>query len=306
MGRSCSYCLLHPKQIPNKTPYELVHDKKPDLKFLHVFSALCYPTNDIEDLGKLKATTYIMIFVGYAHNKKGYRIYNKRTRRIMDTIHVQFDKLTVQMAPVHIEPPSVERPIPPASAVQVPVVSAGTPSSTTIDQDASSTSHSPSSLEVRPPILHQDVAARPTTEDNPFAYAEDNPFVNVFAPEHSSEESSSGDVSSAESTQVIQPHNHLGKWSKDHVSPKLNRSLQPAKGDSQLVNLLKFLEDVSKHFPSLSTTLSFQQHCNTSASKQLIGFVVFGKLPAINGFDVPLPVAICSGIVNSLFKKHGD
>ncbi|GJS68736.1 hypothetical protein Tco_1191442 [Tanacetum coccineum] len=53
--------------------------------------------------------------------------------------------------------------------------------------------------------------------------------------EHSSEESSSGDVSSAESTQVIQPHNHLGKWSKDHVSPKLNRSLQPAKGDSQLV-----------------------------------------------------------------------
>ncbi|GJV05604.1 retrovirus-related pol polyprotein from transposon TNT 1-94 [Tanacetum coccineum] len=35
-------------------------------------------------------------------------------------------------------------------------------------------------------------------------------------PEPSSEESSSGDVSSADSNQVIQPHNHLGKWSKDH------------------------------------------------------------------------------------------
>ncbi|GKB58675.1 retrovirus-related pol polyprotein from transposon TNT 1-94 [Tanacetum coccineum] len=73
----------------------------------------------------------------------------------------------------YLEPPGVERSIPPAPAVQVQVVSAATPSSTTIDQDAPST-------------------------------------------KPSSEESSSGDVSSAESTQVIPPHNHLGKWSKDH------------------------------------------------------------------------------------------
>ncbi|GKC35295.1 retrovirus-related pol polyprotein from transposon TNT 1-94, partial [Tanacetum coccineum] len=39
----------------NKTPYELMHDKKPDLSFLHVFGSLCYPTNDSEDLGKLNA-----------------------------------------------------------------------------------------------------------------------------------------------------------------------------------------------------------------------------------------------------------
>ncbi|GJT78408.1 integrase, catalytic region, zinc finger, CCHC-type containing protein, partial [Tanacetum coccineum] len=56
----------------NKTPYELVHDKKPDLKFLRVFGALCYPTNDSEDLGKLKATDDIGIFVGYAPIRKGY------------------------------------------------------------------------------------------------------------------------------------------------------------------------------------------------------------------------------------------
>nr|GEX43066.1 putative reverse transcriptase domain-containing protein [Tanacetum cinerariifolium] len=115
----------------------------------------------------------------------------------------------------YLEPPSVERPIPHAHAVYVLVVLAGTPSSTTIDQDAPSTSHSPSSLEVRPPISHQGFANGPTIKDNPFAHAEDNPFVNVFAPEPSSKESSSGDVSSAESNQVIQPHNHLRKCSKD-------------------------------------------------------------------------------------------
>ncbi|GKB03936.1 retrovirus-related pol polyprotein from transposon TNT 1-94 [Tanacetum coccineum] len=36
-----------------KTPYELLHDKVPNLSFLHVFGALCYPTNDSENLGKL-------------------------------------------------------------------------------------------------------------------------------------------------------------------------------------------------------------------------------------------------------------
>ncbi|GJX21661.1 hypothetical protein Tco_0226106 [Tanacetum coccineum] len=48
------------------------------------------------------------------------------------------------------------------------VFSADTPSFTTVDQDAPSTSHSPSSSEVQAPILHQGVAVRPNFEDNPF------------------------------------------------------------------------------------------------------------------------------------------
>ncbi|GKC76965.1 retrovirus-related pol polyprotein from transposon TNT 1-94 [Tanacetum coccineum] len=183
--------LIHTRH--NKTPYELVHDKKPDLTFFRVFGALCYPTNDSEDLGKLQPTADIGIFVGYAPSRKGYRIYKKRTRRIMETIHVQFDELTEQIAPVQlstgpaptflthgqISSGLVPNPVPaatyglptnkeleilfqpmfdeyldhlrvkkqvsPAPAVPVPVNSAGTPSSTTIDQDAPSPSHSPSS-----------------------------------------------------------------------------------------------------------------------------------------------------------------
>ncbi|GKB46047.1 retrovirus-related pol polyprotein from transposon TNT 1-94, partial [Tanacetum coccineum] len=80
----------------------MVHDKKPDLTFIRVFGALCYPTNDSEDLGKLQPTADIGIFVGYAPSRKGYRIYNKRTRRIMETIHVYFNELTVHMAPVQL------------------------------------------------------------------------------------------------------------------------------------------------------------------------------------------------------------
>ncbi|GKC09938.1 integrase, catalytic region, zinc finger, CCHC-type containing protein, partial [Tanacetum coccineum] len=79
----------------NKTPYELMRDKKPDLSFLHVFSSLCYPTNDCKDLGKLNAKDDIGIFVGYAPEKKAFRMYNRRTRKIMKTIHVTFDELTI-------------------------------------------------------------------------------------------------------------------------------------------------------------------------------------------------------------------
>ncbi|GJU35727.1 retrovirus-related pol polyprotein from transposon TNT 1-94 [Tanacetum coccineum] len=71
------------------------NDKKPDLSFFHVFGALCYPTNDNDDLGKLDAKADIGIFVGYAPAKKAFRIYNKRTHKIIETIHVTFDELTI-------------------------------------------------------------------------------------------------------------------------------------------------------------------------------------------------------------------
>ncbi|GJX70976.1 retrovirus-related pol polyprotein from transposon TNT 1-94 [Tanacetum coccineum] len=210
----------------NKTPYELVHDKKPDLTFLRVFGALCYPTNDSHDLEKLQPTTDIGIFVGYAPSQKGYRIYNKRTRRIMETIHVQFDELSEPMAhvqlstgPAHtfltpgqINPLRVERLVPFATIIHVPVSSVSSPSSTTIDQDAPSISYSPSSSELQPPAFHQGNAVGCNIiEDNPFAPADNDPFVNVFALKPSSEVSSSGDICSAESSHVTQPHHHLGK-----------------------------------------------------------------------------------------------
>nr|GFC07566.1 hypothetical protein [Tanacetum cinerariifolium] len=77
-----------------KTPYELLHSKLTDLSFFHVFSALCYLTNDSENLGKLQPKADIGIFIGYAQTKKAFQIYNRWTIRIVETIHVDFDELT--------------------------------------------------------------------------------------------------------------------------------------------------------------------------------------------------------------------
>ncbi|GJS54788.1 hypothetical protein Tco_0628150 [Tanacetum coccineum] len=112
----------------------------------------------------------------------------------------------------YLEPPCVKRPVSPALVIQVPVNSTSTPSSTTIDQDAPSLSHSPSSSALQSPSLHQGVAAKsPLMEDNPFAPIDNDHFMNVFALEPRSKASSFRDLSSTESPYVSQALHHLGK-----------------------------------------------------------------------------------------------
>nr|GEX64367.1 putative ribonuclease H-like domain-containing protein [Tanacetum cinerariifolium] len=78
----------------NKTPYELINGRKPDISFLHVFEALCYPKNDREDIGKLGAKGDIGFFIGYSADSCAYRVFNRRTKKIMETMNVSFDELS--------------------------------------------------------------------------------------------------------------------------------------------------------------------------------------------------------------------
>ncbi|GJX72695.1 putative ribonuclease H-like domain-containing protein [Tanacetum coccineum] len=245
-----------------KTPYELLHDKPPDLSYLHVFGALCYPTNDSENLGKLQPKADIGIFIGYAPTKKAFRIYNRRTRRIIETIHVDFDELTAmasehsssgpalhEMTPVSISsglvpnpspstpfvPPSrsdwdllfqpmfdeslnvdlhapeVIAPIPEAVAPEH-AVSTGSPSSTTVDQDAPSPSNSPTTQGTQTPIISHDVEE--DNHDIEVAHMV-NPYFGIPIPEVPSDQSSSDVIHT-----IVHPDHqvseHTSKWTKDH------------------------------------------------------------------------------------------
>ncbi|GKB99513.1 retrovirus-related pol polyprotein from transposon TNT 1-94 [Tanacetum coccineum] len=107
-------------------------------------------------------------------------------------------------------------PVPTATVVNAPIVSTNTSVSTTIAQDAPSTSHSLSSSQVHPPVFPQGVAAGPTIEDTSITQAGLHPSVNPVTGEPSSAQSTSGDVNLAEPNQVNQPPDHLRKWTKDH------------------------------------------------------------------------------------------
>nr|GFC76321.1 retrovirus-related Pol polyprotein from transposon TNT 1-94 [Tanacetum cinerariifolium] len=116
-----------------KTPYELMHGQQPDLSYFYVFGTLCYPTNDGENVGKLQPKADIGIFIGYAPTKKAFRIYNRRTRRIIETIHVDFDELTAMASEQSSSGPALQEMIP------------GTISLGLVQKSSSSTSYVPPS-----------------------------------------------------------------------------------------------------------------------------------------------------------------
>nr|GEY45970.1 hypothetical protein [Tanacetum cinerariifolium] len=138
----------------------------------------------LENLGKLQPKADIGIFIGYAPTKKAFRIYNRRTRRIVETIHVDFDELTSmaseqlssgpalnEMTPRTISSglvpitslSTVDNQTPEAIAPIAEVIppgyvdSTGSPSSTTVEQDAPSTSNSPTPTETQSSVIPQDV-----------------------------------------------------------------------------------------------------------------------------------------------------
>nr|GFC09729.1 retrovirus-related Pol polyprotein from transposon TNT 1-94 [Tanacetum cinerariifolium] len=77
----------------DKTPYELINKRKPKIKFFRVFECICYLLNDYEDVGKVKAKGDIKVFVGYSKEAAAFRIYNKRTHKIHESVNVNFDEI---------------------------------------------------------------------------------------------------------------------------------------------------------------------------------------------------------------------
>nr|GEX46869.1 Gag-Pol polyprotein [Tanacetum cinerariifolium]GEX49079.1 Gag-Pol polyprotein [Tanacetum cinerariifolium] len=92
----------------NKTPYELINSRKLDISFLHVFGALCYPKNDRKDIRKLGAKGDIGFFIGYSADSCAYRIYNRRTKKIMETMNVSFDELSAMPFEQRISKPRLQ------------------------------------------------------------------------------------------------------------------------------------------------------------------------------------------------------
>ncbi|GJR60871.1 retrovirus-related pol polyprotein from transposon TNT 1-94 [Tanacetum coccineum] len=181
----------------NKTPYELIHDRKPDLMYFHIFGALCYPTNDGEDPGKLKPKADIGIFVGYTPTKKAYRIYNRARASTYDSWNNQFrthatstfntlflptkidwDILFQPMFDEYFNPsPSVVSPVP-ATAAPKPADPTGTPLSTSIEQDELASSTSSKIQETQSPVISEGVEEQ--LQQAPF---DDDPFLDILTSE---------------------------------------------------------------------------------------------------------------------------
>nr|GEX35641.1 retrovirus-related Pol polyprotein from transposon TNT 1-94 [Tanacetum cinerariifolium] len=82
--------------------------KNPDISFLHVYDDFYYPYNDYEDIEKLKAKGDIGFFNGYSETGCGYRIYNIRTKKVIETMNVKFNELSAMASEQRILDPTLQ------------------------------------------------------------------------------------------------------------------------------------------------------------------------------------------------------
>ncbi|KAJ9566734.1 hypothetical protein OSB04_002700 [Centaurea solstitialis] len=83
-----------------KTPYHIINRRVPNVKFFHVFGCRCYILNNRDNLGKFDKKADEGYFLGYSLTSKTFRVYNKRTKMVMETVYVTFDE-TVSMTSEH-------------------------------------------------------------------------------------------------------------------------------------------------------------------------------------------------------------
>ncbi|GKE69840.1 retrovirus-related pol polyprotein from transposon TNT 1-94, partial [Tanacetum coccineum] len=213
----------------------------------------------------------------------------------------------------YLEPTHVERPVSPAPTASVSVNSAGTPSSTTIDQDAPSPSNSPSSSALQSTSLHQGVTVESTLmEYNPFALVDNNPFINVFALEPSSEASSSGDLSSADFVlSKVEPKNFKSAITEDcwfqamqdeiHEFDRLqNKARLVAKGYRQEEGI-----DFEESFSSVARIEAIRIFIANVASKNMTIYQMDVKTTFLNGeLKEEVYVSQPEGFVDPNYSTH--
>ncbi|GJW00494.1 retrovirus-related pol polyprotein from transposon TNT 1-94 [Tanacetum coccineum] len=198
--QNCFIIRLH----HDKTPYELLHDKPPDLLFFHVFGALCYPTNDNFDeltsmasehskLGPaLQEMTPAIISSGLVPNPPPSPPFVPPSRTDWDLLFQPlFDELLNPPSSVDCPAPEVITSITEVVAPE-PAASTGSPSSTTVDQDAPSPSNSQTTPETQSPIIPNDVEE--DNHDLDVAHMNNDPLFGIPILENNSEASSSSDA----------------------------------------------------------------------------------------------------------------
>ena len=75
-----------------RTPYDLWTGRKPNVKYFRIFGSTCFILKDRENVGKFSSRSDEGIFLGYSSTSKAYRVYNKRTMKVMETVNVVIDE----------------------------------------------------------------------------------------------------------------------------------------------------------------------------------------------------------------------
>ena len=73
----------------------MYHSRKPNVAYFKIFGCKCFVLNTKDNLGKFDAKAYEAIFVGYSSTSKAYRVFNKSSHTIEESIHVKFEESNI-------------------------------------------------------------------------------------------------------------------------------------------------------------------------------------------------------------------
>ncbi|GJR27958.1 putative ribonuclease H-like domain-containing protein [Tanacetum coccineum] len=74
----------------NKTPYELLIGNSPSISFMRPFGCPLTILNTLDSLGKFDGKSDEGYLLGYSTTSKAFRVYNKRTKRVEENLHINF------------------------------------------------------------------------------------------------------------------------------------------------------------------------------------------------------------------------
>ncbi|GJS37394.1 putative ribonuclease H-like domain-containing protein [Tanacetum coccineum] len=73
-----------------KTPYEILMGRSPNISFMRPFGCPLTILNTLDQLGKFDGKSEEGYLLGYSTSNKGFRVYNRVTRKVQDCLHVDF------------------------------------------------------------------------------------------------------------------------------------------------------------------------------------------------------------------------
>ncbi|KAI3735800.1 hypothetical protein L6452_15315 [Arctium lappa] len=226
------------------TPYALINNRTPTIKYFHIFGCKCFVLNDRENLNKFSAKADEEIFIGYSSSSTAFRIYFKKSKTVIESVNVTFDEemaseqyyllfelfydeflgnnIKKSVLVDRIEEPTPTHPtssdIPNESSTpihQEVTIQIPTPTVQEVPSHAESEEVEPAGCTVQ--VQLQPDQAVPAESSEPTTSTE----ATIITPPNQTEEGASGFIDDTTNIHSYNPLPHERKWTKAHPASQI-------------------------------------------------------------------------------------
>ncbi|GJR75771.1 putative ribonuclease H-like domain-containing protein [Tanacetum coccineum] len=283
----------------NKTPYELFLGRKPALSFMRPFGCPVTILNTIDHLGKFDGKADEGFFIGYSTNSKAFRVFNSRTRIVEENLHVKFSEDTPNIAGSGpnwlFDIDALTK-----SMNYEPVV-AGNQSNGSVDPSFSSNSKYSPDAGFKPLGEEEKMDAKHPENENKNNAVDEN---IVYGCDDDPNMTNSEEIVYSDDDERVDAKANMTNLDS-HILVSPTPKLQKNKKDERGIVIKNRDRLVAQRYTQEEGIDYDEVFALVARIKAIRLFLAYASV-AINGFDMPLPVAVCSGLVNPLAPRKAE